>query len=365
MSDFVACGEGWYVEVTAKGDAVREGLEYELGGFLTFHAAAPPGSRRLATIEVNADPDSIERWARRTVGQRYHDLVMNFPNRQAGRCFGRHATIDGVEVVFGTTSGAIFLINSSIRHVEVLQSTPTLAEREVRRLIRDQLYTHWMQQNKSIVVHSSAFVDSFGRGILVVAPSGGGKTSFFLSALASGRYQMFSGDRTLVTRRDDKLYLTAPPMMLNMFPGSLASYPTTAHLVEHDDPSQHWEGHAKFHVRWRELFRYFGGRLATNPAPLNWIIAPRFGATWALESMSIDDLGRTLIDEIHSDGGPLTLPNWLAFYRHDGCDEKLRELITSTPAVAVDWSDVREIDQFLANDLAAVFPDHLQGRCER
>jgi hypothetical protein len=349
MNNVVVHGTGWHVDVRGAGQPVREQIESELGGYVAVGSDAPARSERLGTAEVCLDPDRFDHWARRTVGTRYHDLVISFPSRRERRRFGRLTVVDGLEVVHGTSTGSMYVVDPYARSVSILHTDRVRAGRDLRRLIRDQLYIPWAQVHNGIVVHSAAFADPRGGGTLVVAPAGGGKTTFFLAALAAKRYLMLSGERTVVTRHGPDLLLTACPELVNVFPGSVAAYPQTAHLAADRDRCRDWHAAQKFHVPWRTLFECFGGRPAAAPVLLKRIVVPRFGAPWSARPMSAHELQKTLALETLSAGDPLSLPNWLGWYRREGADSETLRLLGTVPAIAVTWNDVGAVNRFLTD----------------
>jgi HPr kinase/phosphorylase len=60
------------------------------------------------------------------------------------------------------------------------------------------------------ILHATAVADSAGRGLLIIGPSGSGKSSLALQLIGMGA-RLVADDRTVVTGDDDAVLMTCPP----------------------------------------------------------------------------------------------------------------------------------------------------------
>ena len=66
------------------------------------------------------------------------------------------------------------------------------------------------QTPQSDILHATAVADPAGRGLLILGPSGSGKSALAWQLLAIGA-RLVADDRTVVTAGDDGLTLSCPP----------------------------------------------------------------------------------------------------------------------------------------------------------
>jgi HPr kinase/phosphorylase len=68
---------------------------------------------------------------------------------------------------------------------------------------------------QSDILHATAVADAEGRGLLILGPSGSGKSALALQLMALGA-RLVADDRTVVTTADDGLTLSCPPAILGL-----------------------------------------------------------------------------------------------------------------------------------------------------
>jgi len=66
------------------------------------------------------------------------------------------------------------------------------------------------QTPQSDIMHATAVADPAGRGLVILGPSGAGKTALAWALLSLGA-RLVADDRTVVTAGDDGLVLSCPP----------------------------------------------------------------------------------------------------------------------------------------------------------
>ncbi|AOO85102.1 hypothetical protein BHK69_30880 (plasmid) [Bosea vaviloviae] len=220
----------------------------------------------------------------------------------------------------------------------------------MRRVIRDQLFVPWLEQQGYFAIHSAAFANTLGDGTLVVGQGGSGKTTFFVSALAQRSYRMLSTDRTLVKLTDEGILALGVPEAVNFLPGTLAQFPELRDLSESSPAERFWARNSKFHVPWRLLYGRFAAQPSHSKVLLKRIVFPEYGAQWECRTLSPAETREKLEEELLTADRDLPVPNWMEIYKQrDTSAETLLESMSHVHAEAVRWNGVSEISRYLAH----------------
>lgn len=96
---------------------------------------------------------------------------------------------------------------------------------EMRRVIRDEIAVPTLVSRGARILHAG-ILNFKGLTILIIGPSGGGKTTAVLSLISTDKHSKYgSSERTLIWTKDEKIMGLGIPESVTVFPGTLKNIP--------------------------------------------------------------------------------------------------------------------------------------------
>lgn len=333
--------------VHSDNEKLHDFVNREIGEFYRTSASLPKENTQLATIGFNSDASEWNQLSQKVNEKSSKPVVQHRGSYVDDPRDALESDFGGLRLLLSST-GSITVIDSQSRSVAVYNPDIAVGAKDVRRLIRNQMCMRAMESRGALVLHGAAFANTNGDGVLVLAHRGGGKTSVFLAALAN-KARFLSAERILLHRDQDSILLHASPETITFFPGTLAVFPETQHLVKNVSKDNYWIRESKVRFDWRDIASCFSCSPAKHRVTLNTIVYPRFveGITpLHVETVPVSERMREFQSHVLTDNDPKR-PNWLGWYKSN-YDAVLMQQVERTNAAVVEWSDYESLNTFVS-----------------
>jgi hypothetical protein len=208
-------------------------LSNELEGYFLFSEVQPAQTEVLGTVLFFSDPTHYTE-----IEQKYNyqahpstDILLHGGSHSYDLRLGKVLEVNGRRAIHSLMTGSILVIDTLAHIVEIYNKDKREGAKDVRRVIRDQIYIPFWESKGAIVVHGAAYAEQ-GQGVLVMGQSGSGKTSFYLGALVNNRkFTYLTCERTLLVPEGDKIHLLGCPEAISIFPGTLLQFQQTSDIA--------------------------------------------------------------------------------------------------------------------------------------
>gem|GEM_PF-4020856 len=336
---------GCYVRVEHSQIIDLATLKRDLRWFFDFQVMLPIGATEVASVVCGGPKKNAPYNEDQLRQAQYRDIVMRYPADPKNRTFGRLAHRDGVDVIFDTTKGSLLLCDERSRVIRLFHDDPIAGAKELRRVVRDQLLMFYHESEGAIVAHSS-LLDLDNKGVLVVGARGSGKSTFFMVAQRIKNSCGLCNEKSMLLQIDQRNVAYALPEKINFFPGTLASFPETRHLVPGVEEEKYWRREHKFFVHHTLIEKAFGTKYRRgNGIEIEHILFPKYSSIFNVSSLSPIEVWTRLAPEVLTGSDPAAHANWLSWFHSRQIDrQQLLKNLTTIPADYVEWRDVNDIE---------------------
>ena len=348
------CIGKYFIEVITYDIKIFDIIYNEIGSFFKIEPDYSNKDTKLGTIKYCNDNNDYMLAEKKIVHHDYGKFMMHNGSFDDDLRNGKKFIMDErMYYVFSDQTKSIFKVESN-KNITVYNRDIVEGAKDIRRLIRNQIFIPYMQSQGGVVLHAAA-VSNKSRGILIVGGSGSGKTTVFLSALTNGsKYQYLSCERILIFPEKSQLKLFSLPETISILPGTLSQFDETNSIVDDYTKGQLWLRTNRLKFGWRELLSSFSVMPGQQPIFLERIIFPHFSKN--IKKLNINHISdqqeiRQMINRnIVCNNDNSNIPNWLNWYKPSST-AKVLDLIIDAISVSMEWCHVDELELFFRNGI--------------
>ena len=127
-------------------------------------------------------------------------------------------------ILFDAHYQAFYYVERRSGHVRILATPrPNLTRIALMRVVRELAMAASLARG-GLLLHGAAFAIG-GRGVVLAGPRRAGKSTLLLHALQAAGALFISNDRVLARQGQDRVVLRGMPTIVNLRPGTLATFP--------------------------------------------------------------------------------------------------------------------------------------------
>lgn len=245
------------VKLTTTNCEIITYIEKEIGGFYKFVDFFPEKSILLGeVIFFNRTPKNLEDIVKEA--KLDTKIILHNGSHKDDLRIGRMGVYKHYRIILSDTTGTFFIIEDDTKIVYLINENLEKGAKDARRIIRDQMFTKYMESRGALVFHGACF--SFrGDGYLILGQSGSGKTSTFIAAMkAKKKFEFLSCERIIIKKELSRIKAFASPETITIFPGTLRSFEEISNLAKYSkDLDKQYERQNKVRIDWRDLFKAF------------------------------------------------------------------------------------------------------------
>lgn len=272
----------------------------------------------------------------------------------------RTANLGDARAVRLPTGDAVALIDDKSLNIDFYCKNEKSAFHELRRIIRDEIVVPMLVSTGAHIFHAG--ICRFESvNILIVGPSGGGKTTLALMLLADCQKKSAYGsaERTAVWLENDKFMGLGVPESITVFPGTLKGLPQFSDMVKGARGEDDWVRDSKIRLQQSEIVQRTDSALLQGAVPIDLVLEVCFDkddANVRSRGAVISPLGLEEAlrgnDITHSDTVRLAWLNWFQKTPDDEFYNKQKELYALPEVARVTWRDASALKEVVIGIVA-------------
>jgi hypothetical protein len=339
--EFIVQSENGHVLIASDNPQTQIQIQEEVGGFFQVDELVHAKTQRLGVVNCVTDATEFDRQMDRMKQVPALEFMMHMPKNTPRERRKGAIGIDENHITYcySITKNSVITADQRSHEVVVYNPDKSQANKEVRRVVRDQLLVRFEESRGGIVIHSSCLAYKNGDGILVAGSSGSGKTSFFMETLKhSDDFFGMTCERTIVANCGDKLIGQGVPEKINIFPGTIQNYDLTHVFPEGAGEEGKWSRPSKIKVPWKRLFASFNAKPPDQEIQIRAILVPMFSNDeQGIEKVDKTNLLELLEPELLTFNDSVR-PNWLSWYWPSfAATRSTLAKLANLPAYKVSW----------------------------
>lgn len=304
------------VSITGRPSSVHEFFRTRLAHLFSIGTTPGRSDQHIATITIEESRKSLDEVAAGSSDSSWTVIPQHRGKNPQEHTDIRVLSLGTRRVVRFPHDDAIAVIDDPKRTVSIYCASEDVLFHELRRLVRDEIGVPSIISRGARILHAG-LVSFKGVNLLVVGPSGGGKTTAVLGLLSNDRTSGYgAAERTMVWVAGSRMLALGVPESVTVYPGTLRQIPEFAMLAQTTPPEELWRAGHKTRLQLHDIVDRSGAAAIQREVAIDIIVEVNYDAsvTAAVSSQIVDQEGRrkVLLRNDLTENDPVRLP-WLGW----------------------------------------------------